>query len=624
MIASIENRRMSFSHEAGVGRSIVLKSMAILASLTFYGVAFASDRAAIAATRPVPAALTLVSYNHGSVPAPSSNFSFVIIGDTRPHFASEDFSPFEKLIPRINAAKPSFVINLGDLIYGYRFHRAAPQWDKYEAVIRNIKAPYYQIPGNHDTYSAAARDLYGRRFGRFYESFDYRGWHFVLLDNGEESRWGYLGPAEFTWLKNDLNTHRGQPIFVFMHFPVWIPGRFASDTYDFWRAELQPLFKAGGVRAVFGGHFHTYGPTHDIDGIKYFITGGGGAELRPFYVKAGGVHHFLKMNITGNTFDLRVVTERGELTDAEADFMGGLLFAEKNISWIGIGGNGPQQSPAGLRCSVMLNNPYAEPLVGRAEWAYDKNAFVIEPKEIAVRVAPKAKQTYIFDVKTAKAGAPLSAMPRLEFDVASGARRHIFHREILFLEKIAAPFRAKAPILDGRLDDWAGVPVLKLAGERGAEAELRACHDSQRLYLLASVPEPQISTGPEGGIPAFQDAFQIGFSGRLGASEFAVDELRLGFSRAGARVVIKDRTPGGRSGTAGAGSIADVAAVCRSIGGRIICEIAIPAKMLKLFESDGGRKLVLNASFWEPESEEVSGEGLIPVHFIELVLGRRR
>jgi hypothetical protein len=409
-----------------------------------------------------------------------------------------------------------------------------------------------------------------------------------------------------------------------MHFPVWIPGRFASDTYDFWQAELQPLFKASGVRAVFGGHFHTYGPTHEIDGIKYFITGGGGAELRPFYVKAGGAHHFLKMNITGNTFDLRVVTERGELTDAEADFMGGLLFAEKNISWIGIGGEGPQPSPAGLRISMTLNNPYPDSLVGRAVWAYDKNDFAVEPKEIVVRIGPKEKQTYAFEVKTVKAGAPLLALPKLEFDMASSARRHVFHREVLFLDKLAAPFRAKAPILDGRLDDWAGVPVLKLAGERGAEAELSACHDGQRLYLLASVPDLQVSTGSEGGIPAFQDAFQIGFSERIGASEFAVDELRLGLSRVKTLVVIKDRTPGARSGPAGSGSVADVAAVCRLIGGRTIYEIAIPAKRLKLFESEGGRKLVLNASFWEPESEEVSGEGLLPVHFIELVLGRRR
>src|SRR5215471_21378037 len=88
-----------------------------------------------------------------AVPLLADEFEFVVIGDTRPRFESEDFRQFESLIPKINALKPAFVINLGDLIYGYGPLSKEKQWDKYERVIRAIEPPYYQAPGNHDTHS---------------------------------------------------------------------------------------------------------------------------------------------------------------------------------------------------------------------------------------------------------------------------------------------------------------------------------------------------------------------------------------------------------------------------------------------------------------------------------------
>src|SRR5487761_2309753 len=200
------------------------------------------------------------------------DFEFVVIGDTRPRFESENFRIFESLIPKINAAQPAFVINLGDLIYGYGLLSKEKQWDKYQQVIRAIQPPYYQVPGNHDTHSKEARRIYGRRFGRFYGSFDHGDCHFVLLDNTEQERWGYLGPIEFDWLKTDLQATKARSVFVFLHFPVWEPERVAPKYYEFWLQNLHPLFRASRVRAVFAGHFHSYGPSREFDGIRYFIT----------------------------------------------------------------------------------------------------------------------------------------------------------------------------------------------------------------------------------------------------------------------------------------------------------------------------------------------------------------
>src|SRR5262249_16309813 len=147
----------------------------------------------------------------------------------------------------------------------------------------------------------------------------YSNCHFVLVDNTEAQRWGYMTRTQLEWLKADLKTVQGRPVFVFMHFPVWEPERVEADRFQMWSETLHPLFKASNVKAVFAGHYHAYGPSREFDGIRYFITGGGGAELRPEYKKSGGEHHFMRVNVFGQDFDVRVATERGELSDAEAD-----------------------------------------------------------------------------------------------------------------------------------------------------------------------------------------------------------------------------------------------------------------------------------------------------------------
>jgi len=94
--------------------------------------------------------------------AASTNFEFVVIGDTRPRFESESFREFERLIPKINAIKPALVINLGDLIYGYGPIPKERQWEKYDRVARTVESPHFQVPGNHDTHSREARRIYAR------------------------------------------------------------------------------------------------------------------------------------------------------------------------------------------------------------------------------------------------------------------------------------------------------------------------------------------------------------------------------------------------------------------------------------------------------------------------------
>ncbi len=570
-----------------------------------------------------------------AVPAwPASDFEFVVIGDTRPRFESEHFGVFQSLIPKINAVKPAFVINLGDLIYGYGLLSKEKQWDKYQQVVKAIEAPYHQLPGNHDVFSKAARRIYERRFKQFYGSFDYADCHFVLLDNCEEARWGYVGPAELDWLKTDLKQTKARSVFVFLHFPVWEPERVAAKYYESWEQTLHPLFRQARVRAVFAGHFHSYGPTREFDGIRYFITGGGGAELRPDYKKSGGDYHFVKVKVTGDTYDVRVLAERGELTDVAADVMGGLLFADRHSSRITIT-QGTQGLRAGVKCSITLNNPYPAPLVGKAEWTLDTSAFAVEPRTISVNIPPAGRNAWTFTLKALKDTAPLQSLPRLEFAVGSGGRQHRFQRDLLILQELKTPYRVRPPVLDGQLEDWGDIPLSRLGESTKPGAEVRAAHDGENLYLAVTVPTVANATDEESG---FHDDLQVGISGRLSEGDFGGDVIRLGFTRVGQTVEVRDRTPGRKQGT----SVPGAKSACRTKGDLANFEIAVPYRLLKPAKTGDESRLILDLSF--PVPEEAPGvreptdpipnsfsyqvrygsDSLIPVHFVALVLERRK
>ncbi len=561
-------------------------------------------------------------------PARAGDFEFVVIGDTRPRFESESFKPFEGLIAKINALNPALVINLGDLIYGYGLRSKEKQWDRYETVVKGVQVPYYQLPGNHDTHSKAARKVYGRRYGKFYGSFDHGDCHFVLLDSTEEEQWGYVGPVQLAWLRTDLKETRARAVFVFLHFPLWEPERVTSGCYQFWEQTLHPLFKESRVRAVFAGHYHAYGPTREFDGIRYFITGGGGAELRPEYKKSGGEHHFMKVRVSGDTFEVRVVTEAGELTDSEADVMGGLQFAARNVSRIGIKRDA-QNLATGVTFTVSVQNPNLNAMTGEAAWLMDASAFSVQPETVSLQIPPGAKRQYEFTLKALQQTTTLTSLPRLQFDVMSGGARRRFHREVRFLQEARTPYRRIAPVVDGRLVDWEGTPVLALGEGSQPPADVRSGYDSRYLYVALTVPTFNSAEAKEFG---FSDEVQAGFAPRLRDAEFGGDLLRLGFNSD--TQAAKDRTPGHKTGM----TVPGTKCVRRTEGLRTAYEIAVPLQLLKGLKPDPRSRLILDLSFPVPENEATTGEqrepnvntfsyrvrygndSLVSVYFVELNL----
>jgi len=190
-------------------------------------------------------------------------------------------------------------------------------------------------------------------------------------------------------------------------------------------------------------------------------------------------------------------------------------------------------------------------------------------------------------------------------------------------------------VLDGKLEDWAGVPLLQLpaAGVPGVpEATVRAFHDGEDFYLAVTVPAaPRV----EAADPYFRDDLQVGMGERINDTEFGPDRIRLGFTRAGLVAEAKDRTPGHKAGEV----IPGVRGACLADNDLTTYEIAVPAALLKRVKAREAGRFVLNLSYSIPEGESGGlaaaeprlnsfsyqvrfggGNALSPVHFIELFL----
>jgi len=271
-------------------------------------------------------AISLLGWTSSQLAA--SDLRLVVISDTSPEFFSRK-SPFlEEMIARINELEPEAVIHLGDMIAGYGLRRTEKQWDEFDQLVSKIKAPFFRVPGNHDIYSQKSLEIYQRRYGSTYYSVDLRGYHLIFLWNVEENRLGHLSRQQYNWLKADLEKSKERTgTFVFLHVPNWTKTSKYVLPFDkdFWFNKVQPVLLENKVLAVFAGHYHRFGPLREIDGIKYYLSGGGGPRINNRYVQHGGGNHFLLVEASGDQFSVRVVFRDRIISAEEADVLRDVL-----------------------------------------------------------------------------------------------------------------------------------------------------------------------------------------------------------------------------------------------------------------------------------------------------------
>ena len=201
-------------------------------------------------------------------------FSFVQISDSHIGFNKEpnqDVSKtLQEAVNKINALEdePAFLIHTGDIT-----HLAKPeQFDTASQILKGTKtSQVYYVPGEHDVFADDGQ-LYLERFGRGtqgqgWQSFDYKGVHFIGLINVLNLKqgsgtglggtgFGQLGQDQLAWLEKDVKAlSSSTPVVVFAHIPLWtIYPDWGWGTDDGGQA-LAYLKRFGSV-TVLNGHIH--------------------------------------------------------------------------------------------------------------------------------------------------------------------------------------------------------------------------------------------------------------------------------------------------------------------------------------------------------------------------------
>lgn len=234
-------------------------------------------------------------------PGPQRPLTFAVVGDNRGESDGTQHPAFHELIKAMNAASPDLVLNTGDLINGFEGDDEAAlrrMWGGYKDAIKKLKAPIYNTPGNHDIFDRTSAALWKEMWGHTYYAFEHGDSLFISLDTESESN--RLGAAQYSWLEGQLKNLRKRNVFVFLHKPLFpVDGHVGSslDVYPEERDRLHNLFvrHRDAIKGIFQGHEHLYS-YEERDGLTYYITGGGGAEL---YAppELGGFYHFILVRV---------------------------------------------------------------------------------------------------------------------------------------------------------------------------------------------------------------------------------------------------------------------------------------------------------------------------------------
>ncbi len=183
----------------------------------------------------------------------------------------------------------SLAVNLGDSVDVVTQNRPAAECMADVAdVLARLAGRRHMIIGNHDVDCLTKAELIalGRCEGtQPYYSFDAAGLHFVVLDTNNYADgadftpadhpeyWGdaWLGRPQLEWLAGDLAAAGGRGTVVFAHAGLddrQVDGRRDPHCVIDGPAARDIFARAGNVRAVFQGHYHT-GRSCVQGGISY-------------------------------------------------------------------------------------------------------------------------------------------------------------------------------------------------------------------------------------------------------------------------------------------------------------------------------------------------------------------
>lgn len=537
----------------------------------------------------------------------SSRFSFVVMGDTRHWTPIVQPATFKRILEEVNLLHPSFEIDCGDLILGYTTDPALLQaeWDEFVATISRAKVPFVPVVGNHDVSYPPAYPFYERIVGPRTFSFDYGTSHFVCLSSEEPGAVSNVVGAQVDWLRADLAAHKNaQNIFVFMHQPAF------QDHEGDWKA-VEALLKEYPTRYVFAGHYHQY-YLREQNGIKYVVTGGGGAELSE-PDELGNFYEYLFVTVDGNDVHVAVIRP-GRVHSEDIALWEDILEAREFPSRVSVS---PLFAPAGAlgtqRVRVTLLNPTDAPIEGIVRWLLPAEGWEVTPEIDKYEIGPRGKGELEFSVKlVSDACLESPATVFATYPYSSGL--HTGSVKVPLLPIVVATVPATPPPkVDGDLSDWASQSVLtmtraaqvaaasgKWEGPSDLSAQIWLGWDATNLYMALKTSDNSFVEGQAGSEMLSGDRVSFAVSpvaadGKPGPLTYM---LAMGIQ---AGEVLKQQffpVPSGQSAV-----LASFEAAIRKTGdGGLIYEAAIPWKNLGVDKVTAGLKIGFNLNLYDVDA----------------------
>ncbi|KJF43800.1 hypothetical protein LH29_12020 [Draconibacterium sediminis] len=235
---------------------------------------------------------------------------------------------FSQAIDTINSLTPDFVLTGGDNIMdalGQTYEASDSLYKLYENTVAKVKAPVYNTMGNHEVFGLYensgvspsheeyGKQLYQNRLAKRYYSFDYKNWHFVVLDGigftNDRHYYGHVDEEQLEWLKNDLKTAGDKPIAVSIHIPLLSIGSQIMQGPTEGMSEGSIVTNANQVREILEQHntkLVLQGHLHFLEDIEYngihYITGGAVSSQWWQGQRFGMEEGFLKIDVKGENF----------------------------------------------------------------------------------------------------------------------------------------------------------------------------------------------------------------------------------------------------------------------------------------------------------------------------------
>jgi len=214
-------------------------------------------------------------------PFTQDNFIFAVTSDIHiPRFGKVMREIVENGFRLINEIGPAFSLAAGDLVdYGLDV-----EWNYYLGLKEIVEAPFYQLPGNHDTYSDPKLKKFIEKLGPTDYSFRFGNVLFVCttLVQPYGRAWGGLTGNQLEWLDNRLSTPASLKFFVnhlpvaygrttiYQNFPIINRGEYNSCAY-YGHEELMQLLKRENAVSIFG-HWHGFDEPFTYENLLFYHT----------------------------------------------------------------------------------------------------------------------------------------------------------------------------------------------------------------------------------------------------------------------------------------------------------------------------------------------------------------